>query len=369
MPNQAFPTCLPPPLRGSSTAAGELVRCPNYPITEANVMGMMIRRTIGSATLVALVLASTAPGAVVAQEKLVRMGHQRVGAFALLKPRGILEERLKPLGYTVTWKEFPGGPQLLEAVKAGAIDFAHSGEAPPIFAQAAGTPLLYIGHEPAAPKAEAILVPKDSPIKTVADLKGKKIGLNKGSNVHYLLVRALEKAGLKYTDAELVYVPPADGRAAFEKGTIDAWVIWEPYRAAAEMSLGARTLVDGTGLVSNHEFFFVAKAFAQAHPQIIDVVLGAARDIYAEVVKDIPALPRRSALPPASQRRSSRSRLAVGASRFSRSVIRSSPNSRRSPTPSGISVSSPRRSRSPMRCGSQAPDTRGGRFARYSLVR
>ncbi len=251
-------------------------------------MSRTTRRIIGLAALAGVALASAALGAAVAQEKVVRIGHQRVGAFALLKPRGILEERLKRLGYTVTWKEFPGGPQLLEALKVGAVDFAHSGEAPPIFAQAAGAPLLYIGYEPAAPKAEAILLPKDSPIKTVADLKGKKIALNKGSNVHYLLVRALEKAGLKYTDVEVVYLPPADGRAAFEKGAIDAWVIWEPYRAAAEMSSGARTLADGTGLVFNHEFFFVAKPFAEAHPQVIDVVLGAARDVYAEAAKDIP---------------------------------------------------------------------------------
>jgi sulfonate transport system substrate-binding protein len=216
------------------------------------------------------------------------MGYQRVGAFAFLKAGGMLEERLKPLGYTVSWKKFPGGPQLLEALKVGTVDFAHSGEAPPIFAQAAGAPLLYIAHQPAAPQTEAILVPKDSPIKTVADLKAKKIGLNKGSNVHYLLVRALERAGLKYTDVELVFLPPADGRAAFEKGAIDAWVIWEPYRTAAEMSLGARTLADGTGLVSNHDFFFATREFAEAHPHVIELVLGAARDIFTEVVKDIP---------------------------------------------------------------------------------
>jgi sulfonate transport system substrate-binding protein len=251
-------------------------------------MRNITRRTIGLAALAGLVLASAAPGAAVAQEKVVRIGHQAVGAFALLKPRGMLEERLTPRGYTISWQEFPGGPQLLEAVKVGAVDFAQSGEAPPIFAQAAGAPLLYIGYEPAAPKAEAILVPKDSPIKTVADLQGKKIALNKGSNVHYLLVRALEQAGLQYTDVEVAYLPPADGRAAFEQGAIDAWVIWEPYRAAAEMSLGARTLADGTGLVANHEFFFTTKPFAEAHPQVIDVVLGAARDVYAEAAKDIP---------------------------------------------------------------------------------
>jgi sulfonate transport system substrate-binding protein len=251
-------------------------------------MSRITRRIVGLSALIGVALASAAPGAAVAQEKVVRVGHQRVGAFALLKQRGILEERLKPLGYAVSWQEFPGGPQLLEAVKVGAVDFAHSGEAPPIFAQAAGAPLLYIAYGPDGPKSEAILVPNARPIKTVADLRGKKIALNKGSNVHYLLVRALEKAGLKYTDVELVFLAPSEGRAAFEKGAIDAWVIWEPYRTAAEMSAGARTLADGTGLVSNHDFYFVAKPFASAHPQVIDVVLGAARDIYAEAAKDIP---------------------------------------------------------------------------------
>jgi sulfonate transport system substrate-binding protein len=242
---------------------------------------------MGITSLVCAVLFSASPAAV-AQEKIVRMGHQTVGAFALLKARGILEERLKPLGYAVTWQAFPGGPQLLESIKVDAVDFAHSGEAPPIFAQAAGTPLLYIGHEPPAPNGEAILVPKESPIKTVADLKGRKIALNKGSNVHYLLVRALETAGAKYTDVELVFLPPADARAAFEKGIIDAWVIWEPYRAAAEIALEARTLTDGSGLVSNHEFFFTTKTFSEAHPEVIEMVLEAARDAYAEAAKDIP---------------------------------------------------------------------------------
>jgi sulfonate transport system substrate-binding protein len=250
-------------------------------------MSRITRRALGFGVLIGLILASVAPSLAIAQEKVVRMGNQKVGAFALLKAHGILEERLKPLGYTVTWKEFPDGPQLLDGVTAGTVDFAHSGEAPPIFAQAAGAPLLYIGYAPDGPKSEAILVQKDSSIKTVADLKGKKIGLNKGSNVHYLLVRALDKAGLKYTDVELVFLPPADGRAAFEKSAIDAWVIWEPYRTAAEISLGARTLVDGKRLVSNNDFFFVAKPVAQAHPQMIDIVLEAARDVFAQAAKDI----------------------------------------------------------------------------------
>ena len=249
------------------------------------------RVTVVFAALLGLSLAF-APRDIAAQDTVVRVGYQKLGAFALLKARGLLEERLKPLGYTVTWTEFSSGPQLLEALGAGAMDFAHGGEAPPIFAQAAGIPLIYIGHEPAAPKAEAILVREASPIRTVADLKGKRIALNRGSNVHYLLVRALERAGLKYSDVEVVYLSPPEGRAAFEAGAVDAWAIWEPYRAAAEQATRARTLVDGVGLVSNHEFFFAARPFAARHPRTVDVVLTAARDVYADAARDIPATAR-----------------------------------------------------------------------------
>ena len=131
-----------------------------------------------------------------AADKTLRIGFQKYGTLVLLKTKGTLDEKLKPLGWNVEWTEFPGGPQLLEALNVGAIDYGTTGEAPPIFAQAAGAPLVYVGYEPPAPKGEAILVPKDSPLKTVADLKGKNVALNKGSNVHYLLVKALEKAGL-----------------------------------------------------------------------------------------------------------------------------------------------------------------------------
>src|SRR5215212_4999888 len=126
-----------------------------------------------------------------ASERELRIGVQKYGALVLLKERGLLEKRLAPLGWTVAWTEFPGGPQLLEALNVGAIDFGTTGEAPPIFAQAAGAPLVYVGYEPSAPQGEAIIVPKDSPIQSVADLKGHKVALNKGSNVHYLLVRAV----------------------------------------------------------------------------------------------------------------------------------------------------------------------------------
>jgi sulfonate transport system substrate-binding protein len=153
----------------------------------------------------------------------------------------------------------------------GAIDFGTVGEAPPIFAQAAGAQLAYIGNEPPAPTAEAIVVPKNSTIKSVADLRGKRVALNKGSNVHYLLVRQLEKAGVAWRDpARSTCRPPM--RAAFERGAVDAWVIWDPFLAAAQKQLDARVLVDGRGadgknVVSNHQFYLASRPTRKRVPR------------------------------------------------------------------------------------------------------
>lgn len=232
------------------------------------------QRTIAAAVLSLSAVAATV-GASYGQDKIVRIGYQKYGKLVLLKGRGTLEDKLKPLGYSVSWTEFPSGPPLLEALNVGAIDFGIAGETPPIFAQAAGAPLVYLAYDPPAPSGEAILVPKDSPLKSVSDLRGKKVALNKGSNVHYLLVRALEQAGLKYTDIQPVFLAPSDALAAFTRGSVDAWVIWDPYEAAAEAATGARILADGTGLVSNYQFYFSSKKFLTEHAQAVDIVLEA----------------------------------------------------------------------------------------------
>src|SRR3954451_8110821 len=208
-----------------------------------------------------------------AQDKTLRVGFQKYGTLGILKERGALEKRLKSQGYSVTWTEFPGGPQLLEALNVGAIDFGTTGEAPPIFAQAAGAPLVYVGYEPPAPQGEAILVPKDSPLKGATELKGRKVAFNEGSNVQYLVVRALEAAGLGYADIEPVYLPPADARAAFERGAVDAWAIWDPFLAAAQAATGARVLTDGAGLVKNHQFYLAAQPFVAAQPELVQGIL------------------------------------------------------------------------------------------------
>jgi sulfonate transport system substrate-binding protein len=229
-------------------------------------------------------------GASYGQDKVVRIGFQKYGKLVLLKSKGTLEEKLKTAGYKVVWTEFPSGPPLLEALNVGAIDFGNTGEAPPIFAQAAGAPIQYVAYEPPAPKGEAILVPKDSKLTSVADLKGKKIALNKGSNVHYLLVKALEKAGVKYSEVEPVFLAPADARAAFERGAVDAWVIWDPFQAAAEAATGVRTLADGTGIVSNYQFYFSSKKFLDSDPRIVDLVLAQLSEVDDWAKRDIHAV-------------------------------------------------------------------------------
>lgn len=247
---------------------------------------------IGTLIRVALIaaFAIVATSVARADEKVVRIGFQKYGKLVLLKGKGTLEGKLKTIGYSVEWKEFPAGPQMLEALNVGAIDFGNTGETPPIFAQAAGAPLLYVAYEPPAPRGEAILVPQDSSLKSVADLKGKKVALNKGSNVHYLLVKALEKAGVKYSEIEPVFLAPADARAAFERGAVQAWVIWDPFQAAAEGTIKARELANAEGLVPNYQFYLASRKALDAHAKAFDVVLAQLQEVDAWAKSDIKAV-------------------------------------------------------------------------------
>ena len=242
-------------------------------------------RTLAAA--LALSLAAFAAHADSAKE--LRIGFQKSASLLVLqKAQGTLEKRLAPQGVGVKWVEFPAGPQLLEGLNVGAVDVGFVGEAPPIFAQAAGARFVYVGNDPAAPLAEALVVPKSSPLKSAAELKGKRVALNKGSNVNYLLVKLLEKNGLKYSDITPVYLAPADARAAFEKGAVDAWVIWDPFLAAAEQQLGARQLGDGTGLVNNYSFYLAQTDYAQANPGVIRALFASTEESAKFVQADLP---------------------------------------------------------------------------------
>jgi sulfonate transport system substrate-binding protein len=128
------------------------------------------------------------------------------------------------------------------------------------------------------------VVKKDAPFQNVKDLKGKRVSVNKGGNVHYLLLRALEANGLKTSDVEIVYLPAADARPAFERGAIDAWVVWDPFLAHAEHTANARVIQDGKGLSANYQFYFASKTLAQQRPEVVEAVLDEIRkvDAYAK---------------------------------------------------------------------------------------
>jgi sulfonate transport system substrate-binding protein len=226
----------------------------------------------------ALATALSAASPAHSEPKTLHIGYQKYGTLVFEKARGTLEKRLAPLGVTVNWTEFLGGPALMEAMGAGSIDFGIAGDAPPIFAQAGGVDLAYIGVEPPSPHGEAIIALQSSPIRTVADLRGKRIALNKGSNVHNLLVRVLAANGLALADVQPVYLKPSDARAAFENGSVDAWAIWDPYLAAAETSLPTRKIADGLGkdgrvIDENREYFLAARDYARANHDIIATLM------------------------------------------------------------------------------------------------
>jgi sulfonate transport system substrate-binding protein len=201
------------------------------------------------------------------------IGFQKYGILPIVKAKGELEKNLAAQGVNVKWVEFPAGPQLLEGLNVGSVVFGEAGEAPPIFAQAANPNLVYVANQPPAPTAEALIVQKDSPIQSIQDLKGKRIALNKGSNVHYLLLKLLEANNLTLKDIQPVYLPPSDARAAFEKGAVDAWVIWDPFLAAAEHQIHARVIANGEHLVSNHQFYLADRKFAEGHPDVLKTLV------------------------------------------------------------------------------------------------
>ncbi|MEG4069476.1 sulfonate ABC transporter substrate-binding protein [Microcoleus sp. Pol11C2] len=216
--------------------------------------------------------ASPAASPTATPAKVVRIGHQKFDPFTLVKARGGLEKRLQPLGVSVEWKEFQSGPPMLEALNAGSIDIGRTGDAPPVFAQAANTPLLYIGGSAPKDRSSGILVPANSAIQTLADLRGKKIAFTKGSSANYLLAKALKSAGIKWTDIEPANLTPADARAAFQQGNVDAWVIWDPFYAAAQAQKDVRVVKDSKGLAANRDFYLANRSFAQPNVKIIEAI-------------------------------------------------------------------------------------------------
>lgn len=213
-------------------------------------------------------------------ETELRIGYQKSSTLiALLKARGTLERALAAQDIHLSWHEFASGQPLLEALNVGNLDLsADVADTVPVFAQAAGAHLAYFAQEAPSPAAQAILVRGDAPLRGLADLKGKKVAVTKAAGSHYLLLAALASAGLKFSDIQPAYLTPADGRAAFENGKVDAWVTWEPFLSGAQRQLSTRTLADGDKLAAYQRYYLTSERFAKEHPQVLEVV-------FAELVK------------------------------------------------------------------------------------
>lgn len=221
-----------------------------------------------------LILAAAAPSWAAGGK--LRIGFQKSSSLLiLLKGQGALEKKLAPLGVEVEWHEFTSGLPMLEALNVGALDLsADVADTVPLFAQAAGTDFTYFLQERPSPTAEALVVPKASPIKSVAELRGKKITVPRASGAHYLTVAALKKAGLDFAkDVEISYLQPADARTALESGAVDAWAVWDPFLATVQTQSGARILADGQAAgVLYTRFYPISSAYLRNNPKVARLV-------------------------------------------------------------------------------------------------
>ncbi len=230
------------------------------------------RDVMGSAAAIALAAAGPTFAALAERPKELRVGYQKISVLLIVKAQKVLEKRFESQGIAIRWVEFPFGPPLLEALGAGAIDYGYTGDSPPVFAQAAHAKLVYAAAIPARGYGQGIVVPPNSALGSVADLKGRKVGVAKASSAHNLLIASLETARLGWGDITPVYLAPADAAAAFSRGAIDAWSIWDPYLAIAELNAGARQLELDREATAQNSFFLANSDFTAKYPDIVRAV-------------------------------------------------------------------------------------------------
>lgn len=205
----------------------------------------------------------------------LRIGYQKNGTLVILRRQATLEAVFGPRGIGVQWVEFTSGPPMLEALNAGALDFGATGDTPPIFAQAAGADLLYVGAQPSRGDSQAIIVREGGPVHTLADFRGRRVAYTRGSSAHNLVVKALQRAGLTPADIQSVTLQPSDAAAAFRTGAIDAWAIWDPFLAIAQQDPATRVLVQSTDVTPSNSYFLASRAWATRAPDQVQDVLDA----------------------------------------------------------------------------------------------
>lgn len=195
----------------------------------------------------------------------VVVGYQKGDPADISRQRGVLAKKMKAKGYKIVFKEFQDGAALMTALKSGNINYARLGDTPPVVNQAAGLDLVYIGAGAAKSYGTGILVKKNSSIKSLADLKGKRIAYAKGTAAQFTIIQALAKAGLSINDVKLVNMDQSAASVAFAKGNVDAWVTWDPYTATAEVQQNAKLLTNAVGLAKNRDFVVSTRAYATKH--------------------------------------------------------------------------------------------------------
>ena len=212
--------------------------------------------------------------------KEIRVGYQKTGVLVIARQQAVLEKRFAGKQIGIKWIEFTSGPPLLEAMSTGSVDLGAVGDTPPIFAQAANANIVYVAGSPIT-NGQGILVPANSNIRTIADLKGKRVGFTKGTSAHNVVIATLEKAGLTYEDITPVYLTPPDAGPAFANGSIEAWAIWDPYFAIGEKRQNGRILINASEVAKTNSFYLANRDFANAHVretrEVIDGLAEAAR--------------------------------------------------------------------------------------------
>lgn len=196
--------------------------------------------------------------------------------LALAKEHGTLEKALAELGWSIVWSgPFAAAAPAVEALNAGAVDMTVGSSTSFVTSRAAGVKLVMFGYQRMLPAGEAILVWQDSPIRSVADLAGRSVAVNRGGTGEYILVRALARAGVPVDRVRRVYLGPVDANAAFSSGAVDAWAIWDPFLSIALSSGRARILADGAQSGSeNAVVYFVSQDFLAANRKVVSTVLG-----------------------------------------------------------------------------------------------
>lgn len=205
----------------------------------------------------------------------VKIGVQgKGGLFGKAQEEKWFENAFGELGAKVEWVEFQSGPPMIEAMASNHLDFAGMGNMPPIAAQAAGVDFTIISQLLTGTNNVAIIVPKDSKIQSIADLKGKKVAVTKGSNAYNFLYRTLDKAGMKESDIQEIQLQPDETQPSFEGGKVDAWAVWDPYISLNTLSGKARVLADGESEgVLSPSFQLVRSDFAKKYPALVTLYL------------------------------------------------------------------------------------------------